>query len=383
MKRFAFIIHPLTVADIARKFPWVRWFPESLVEGVFRWAPPVRTARCEGIRSGYSQVDGLFIACPLTTRQMLSLPEETVLAKVEKACRKAVDLGAQIIGLGAYTSIIGDGGVTLAKRLPVPVTTGNSYTVATALEATRLAAERLGYKLDRAAVVVVGATGSIGAVCSRLLAREASDLTLVARRLDRLDRLAYRILHETGLSVGVTTDMAGALRRADIVVAVSSAADAIIEPEHLKAGSLVCDVARPRDVSRRVAKERPDVLLIEGGVVKVPGDVNFGFNFGFPPGLAYACMAETMILALEGRRECFSLGRELFIDKVEEITRLGRKHGFSLAGLRSFDRPLSELDVERVRKSLFRPPRTAAGSQELDVDNILQPGYNTKLKMVE
>ncbi|MBM7866483.1 shikimate dehydrogenase [Heliobacterium gestii] len=383
MKRFAFIIHPLTVADIARKFPWIRWLPEGLVEGVFRWAPPVRTARFAGIRSDYGQVEGLFVACPLTTRQMLSLPEEIVLPKVEAACRKAIAQGAQLIGLGAYTSIVGDAGLTLARRLPVPVTTGNSYTVATALEATRIAAAQLGHSLNRAAIAVVGATGSIGAVCSRLLAREAGDLTLVARQSDRLDRLAYRILHETGLSVRVMTDVAAALRRADIVVAVSSAAGAIIEPEYLKAGSLVCDVARPRDVSRRVSKERPDVLLIEGGVVKVPGDVDFGFNFGFPPGLAYACMAETMILALEGRRECFSLGRELFIDKVEEITRLARKHGFALAGLRSFDRPLRELDVERVRKSLFCPPRTALGSQELNVDNILQPGYNTKLKMVE
>ncbi|MBC9786364.1 NAD(P)H-binding protein [Heliobacterium chlorum] len=367
MRRFAFIIHPLTVADVARKFPWIRYLPEPIVEGVTRCLPPIRASYIQGVRSPYGEVDGFFIACPLTARQMLALPETTVLRQIERACWKAVDLGAQIIGLGAFTSIVGDAGLSLAKELPVPVTTGNSYTVATALEATRRKAAMMGCDLAKASVVVVGATGSVGAICSRLLARETQHLTLVARKPDRLHRLAYRILHETGLAVKVTTNMVEALKDADVVVAVSSAADAIIEPEYLKQGALVCDVARPRDVSKRVALERPDVRVIEGGVVKVPGEVNLGFNFGFPPGTVYACMAETMILALEGRMECFSLGRELFFDRVEEISLLAKKHGFALTGLRGFQRSVTEWDV----------------GEELNVDNILQPGYNTKLKIAE
>jgi 16S rRNA (cytidine1402-2'-O)-methyltransferase len=38
----------------------------------------------------------------------------------------------------------------------------------------------------------------------------------------------------------------------------------------------------------RVAAERPDVLVVEGGVVAVPGDVDFHLNFGFPPRTAKA-----------------------------------------------------------------------------------------------
>ena len=45
------------------------------------------------------------------------------------------------------------------------------------------------------------------------------------------------------------------------------AAYAIIEAEDLKPGAVVCDVARPRDVSKEVAQKRNDVLIIEGGVV--------------------------------------------------------------------------------------------------------------------
>jgi len=114
----------------------------------------------------------------------------------------------------------------------------------------------------------------------------------------------------------------------------------------------VCDVARPRDVSWRVAKERDDVLVIEGGVVAVPGDVEFGFDFGFPPKTAYACMSETMILALEGRYESFTLGKDVSVEQVREISALADKHGFKLAGFRSFERAVTEEHIERIRGSV-------------------------------
>ena len=54
------------------------------------------------------------------------------------------------------------------------------------------------------------------------------------------------------------------LRQADMVLTVTNAIEAVIEPQHLKSGVVVCDVARPRDVSRQVIEARNDVLVIEG-----------------------------------------------------------------------------------------------------------------------
>ena len=96
----------------------------------------------------------------------------------------------------------------------------------------------------------------------------------------------------------------------------------------LKKGAVVVDVACPRDVSVRVAKERNDVLVIEGGLIQVPGQMRLPendlgwassdpdageFSFGFPKGTAYACMSETMLLALDGRYENFTLGKEVSV----------------------------------------------------------------------
>ena len=53
-------------------------------------------------------------------------------------------LGAQIMGLGAFTKVVGDAGVTVAKRAQLPITTGNSYSASGALWAAHDALLKLG-----------------------------------------------------------------------------------------------------------------------------------------------------------------------------------------------------------------------------------------------
>jgi predicted amino acid dehydrogenase len=248
----------------------------------------------------------------------------------------AQELGANILGLGAYTSVVGDAGRTIAQRLEIPVTTGDSYTVVIACDAIREAARVMEIPLRQATIAVVGATGAIGATCAELLAGESARLMLVGRRMNALEALRERCSGR-GAQVSATTDIR-AIYAADLILTVSSATEAIIEPAHLRPGAVVCDVARPRDVSRRVAAERNDVLVIEGGMVEVPGDPpDFGFDFGFPPRHAYACMAETMALALEHRFDDYTIGKSISLSQAQEISGIATRHGFRLSGFRSFE----------------------------------------------
>jgi len=357
MNKFAFIIHPIEIADIYRKYPFLAKFPENLVEKAFRHLPPMKVSDIEGVKSPYAEAEGFFVACPLSTRQLLTLPEKTALKKIIDSVKLAEKLGAQVVGLGAMTSVVGDAGITIAKNSNIPVTTGNSYTVASAVEATLKAASLMEIDLAQANVAVLGATGSVGSVVARLMARQCRYLMLLARNNDKLTKLARTIMYESGVALEISNNVKEVLRKADIVISVTSSMDTVIDPEDLKPGAVVCDVARPRDVSLAVQRQRKDVLVIEGGVIKVPGPINFNFNFGFPPGLAYACMAETMILALENRWECFSLGRELSIEGVEEIKTLAKKHNFQLAGMRSFEKALTEEQILRIKKEAARVRR--------------------------
>ena len=352
---FAFIIHPINPKrDVARKYPALGRLPVWLIEFLSIFYPPVFISQIQGARSAATgrTLNGWFVACPLTPRMMLRLPPAVVYHKIVQTGRYAQRLGARILGLGAFTSVVGDGGVTIARRLEIPVTTGDSYTVAVALDAVRKAARRMNISLEKSTVAVVGAYGAIGSVCAQLLAPEAGKMMLIGRRPEPLQGVAEKVRAAAGpgrqIPVTTTTEI-GRLAEAHVVVTVTSDVDAVIQPSHLRPGAIICDVARPRDVSRQVAQQRQDVLVIEGGMVAVPGPIDFGFDFGFPPGMAYACMAETMALALEGQYVSYTLGKQIELAEVETIDRIATKHGFRLGGFRSFERAVTEREIAAVQ----------------------------------
>ena len=354
MDTFAFIIHPIDPKrDVSRKFPLLgRLLNERQIDFFSTFFPPVYISEIEGITSEATgrQVKGWFIACPYTPRRMLDLPEQTVYRKIIQTGRLAERLGADILGLGAFTSVVGDAGITIAHALDVPVTTGDSLTVSMAVEAIREAARLMEIPLGVATAAVVGATGAIGQVCAELLADDVDRLYLIGRREEALDELRERLQVHARAELIASTKM-DVLAEAQLILTVTSALHDVIRPEHLQPGSVVCDVARPRDVSAMVAAVRDDILVIDGGMVDVPGPVDFHFNFGFPPGKAYACMVETIALALEGRFEDYTLGKHLTRQRVEEIDRIARKHGFRLSGFRSFEREVTQQQIETVRRN--------------------------------
>jgi predicted amino acid dehydrogenase len=349
---FAFIIHPIDPKrDVSRKYPLLgKVLTEQQINFFSTFFPPVYISEIGGIVSRHDArgLNGWFVACPFTPARMLQLPPRVVYRKIVQTGKMAQRLGARILGLGAFTSVVGDAGVTISEQLAIPVTTGDSYTVAVAVESVREAARQMDIQLDEARAAVVGATGAIGSVCAELLAHDVAELHLVGRRAEALEAVREKV-EGHGARVYTATNL-DVLAQADLILSVTSSIGPIIHTEHIKPGAVVCDVARPRDVSCAVAATRDDVLVIEGGMVEVPGSVDFHFDFGFPPGMAYACMAETMILALEGRYESFTLGKQIEVEKVHEITQLATKHGFRLNGFRSFEREVTQEHIASVRE---------------------------------
>jgi predicted amino acid dehydrogenase len=357
MDNFAFIIHPVKPKrDVQRKYPLLgKVLPEPAINYFSQYFPPVYISHITGIMSAETgkEIEGWFIACPFTPKQMVSLPPETVYKKVIATGKLAQKLGAKVLGLGGFTSVVGDGGITIAKHLDIPVTTGDSYTIATAVEASLKAARQMNIDPANATAAVVGATGSIGRVSAQLLARHVPKMILVGCRLDALQKIQPQVEVQGNIEVQLSTNMRD-LQQADIVVTVTNAIDAVIEPHHLKSGAVVVDVARPRDVSRQVIDERNDVLVVEGGMVKVPGPVNFNFDFGFPPGMSYACMAETITLALDGCYKNYTLGKDISLEQVETMSHMATRHGFKVSGFRSFELPVTDEQIDFIRQNTLQ-----------------------------
>jgi predicted amino acid dehydrogenase len=349
MHRFAFILHPLTVDYLAGhpRYSWTRHLPRSLVEAVAAHMPASHVGRMEGgVSPATGQaIEGAIYAMGATPRQMLSRPPEFTYRRLDAAIRDAAQRGAQIVGLGAFTKVVGDAGITVASRAPIPVTTGNSLTIAATLETAKLTARRMGWPdLARGKAMVVGATGAIGSVCSRLLAAAVRNVVLVSIEPERLRALREKILAETpSATVELDTSTRRWVGECDLIVTATSAfGQRVLDVSQCKPGAVILDVALPPDISAEEAAVRPDVLVVESGEVLIPGPVDFSFDIGLPPGVAYACLAEAALLAMEGRFESFTLGRDVDPEKVKEIYRLFRKHGFQIAPLRTFGAPLTD-----------------------------------------
>jgi predicted amino acid dehydrogenase len=359
--RFSFVIHPLSTEYFKNVEPLgqITRIPgmSQVVEKTVAYAPPFVYSHITGIVSDTGdEAEGWLITVGGTPKQMLAHPPEFTYSRLLEAAELSRRLGAQLMGLGAFTKVVGDAGVTVAKQAPLPVTTGNSYSASGALWAAHEAVRRLGIaEVDgdgtlRGKAMVVGASGAIGAACARLLALASDELWLVSPETAKLLQIKQDIERDNPRAiVHVATNPSAALAEMDVIVTATSAAGhKVLDIMQVKPGCVITDVARPLDMSPEDIAKRPDVLVIESGEVELPGEVRMK-NIGLPDGVVYACLAETIVLALEGRYENFTVGRNLSWPKVKEIYRLGLKHGMKLATISGVNGPYSDDDFERVR----------------------------------
>jgi fatty aldehyde-generating acyl-ACP reductase len=310
--------------------PVTRAMPDSMVLALLKRQRPYVVSRIRHVRSRLgTEVEGCFIACPLLPRQMLDMEPAVVTDRIIAAARLAERLGARIVGLGGYTSVVGDKGLTVARNLDIAVTSGNSLTAWAAIEAIRRAAAAHDLDIAGERLAVIGATGSIGSLCSRRLAPLVAGTTIVARHRDRLDLLADALGASGAPDVRVSLDPHAAIARSRLVITTTSAPDALFDIADLVPGSVVVDVSVPKNVSVQ-DNPRTDVVIIGGGRVRPGTPPEFSLDLGLPRGIVYSCMAETMLLSLDGRFEDFSLGDRIDPPKVDEIGAAADRHGFEL-----------------------------------------------------
>ena len=359
--RFAFVIHPLSQEQFKLEKtvkPFIN-IPGAVdaVEKVIAYAPPWVYSKVTGIKSpAGSEAEGWLITVGGTPKQMMSHSPEFTYKRLLMAARMAKRLGAQIMGLGAFTKVVGDAGVTVAKKAAIPITTGNSYSASGALWAAADAVRRMGLikiedgKKINGKTMVFGATGAIGSVCSRLLAMAFDEVYLCGRNIIKLMALKESIQKETPkVKLHTVVNPDKYLEDMDVIVtATSGMGKKILDITKVKPGCVITDVARPLDLSPEDVAKRPDVLVIESGEILLPGKPKLK-DIGLPKGVAYACLAETIVLALEGRFEVFTIGRDIEWEKVKTIYKLGLKHGMKLAAISGVNGVYSDKDIKKVR----------------------------------
>jgi acetylornithine/succinyldiaminopimelate/putrescine aminotransferase/predicted amino acid dehydrogenase len=313
--------------------------PLTVPVPVFRSLTSATGARCTG------EVRHL----PYTAQQLLSHPQaarELVVAEVERLC----DAGAELAGLGGATSIVGDRGRWTAAQVAIPVTSGNSLTTYAAYRALHEVVAALDLPVDATPVAVIGYPGSIGLALARLLLDDGFPLHLVHRRSARAGgRLLDYLDPAVRDRVTLHADPASCYPRARLFLAASSTGG-LVDPSRLQPGSVVIDVALPRDVPAP-PRGRDDLLVIDGGLVSArDGALTSDGPLPVPAQQLNGCLAETMVLAFESRAACWSLGRELDVAGVRAIGEAATRHGLEPTPLASFGVPLRRDDLPRLRR---------------------------------
>ena len=274
---------------------------------------------------------GDFILCTFIP-DMMDHDMEAVYNKVVRACKLAEKSGVGIVTLGGFTSIVGERlGRRITEDVDIPLTTGNTYTAALAVEGVEKAVQLLGKDLKDLKVVIIGGTGDIGSGCARVLIHKVKEVIITGRTLINVYKTGFGLQRNAKAKVRMSRDNKKAIQDADVVIASANSSASILKMEWFKPGAVVCDLAYPKNLSYK--STRKDIFVFSGGLASVPTPINPGNNIGVPSSdVCYGCFCEVIILALERRFENYSFGRgNITEEKMQEIMTMGRKHGFELA----------------------------------------------------
>lgn len=380
-RTFAFLVHPRTddfigsdvygINDIYRPFPALRHLykvlPEPRATAVIQWFArtivPITLSRIR-VRMNDMTVDGFLLSTVRTPRLLFSgrgntgehLKELFMLAKYRGV--KRVGLGALLPSLTRY----GQRFVTGVSNERPGISTGHAYTGYQIVEYLKFLVTRRHEGIPRVKIAIAGAAGSTGKAVMRVLKRtwtESTQIDLVlvdvAKKQSALSACASEAEKSgTFASVSTATSL-DALRSAEYIVVVT--ADALIQPQHLRPGSVVIDDSQPRNTSPELVTHGCKVVDV---LAKVPG-LDCGFSFGFDtadPTVTFTCLAETILATVAGDLHDLAVGEvtDAVVVRTLEIVEIGRKLG--LIGdlpLYSFGRELTEAECLQLLSPLSTP----------------------------
>ena len=180
----------------------------------------------------------------------------------------------------------------------------------------------------------------------------AEEVTLVAPETAKLLALKESTRRETPdakvvLSAHADTRLAN-MAMVATATATSGAGKAVLAIMKVKPGGVITDVARSLDLPAKDVAKCPDVPVIESGEILLPGDLRMK-SIGLPKNVAYTCLAETIVLALQGRFENYTVRRTIERDEVRKIYQSGLKHGMRLAAISGVNGVFSDGNIARVR----------------------------------
>jgi len=378
-RTFAFMIHPRVIDDFGRRVGKVLRIGEELGMKITPKRPSEWVLKHLKGRMGYTicshfdvfggKAEGYIVAVLLTGRQMKALDRHFVERRIIDAIRFTQDnLGAERIGLGAYTAPMTRNGLSVLKypEITAKITHGDALSAASAVPTVIECARLRGIDITTATIAVVGAYGIVGKAATLLLAEQNPHTMILTGHNHNKLAAVGRELSTCFQGEIVCSGDNSAIRKADIVVLSVTSDGYIVGPQDLKKNAVVVDMAQPHNMSHEVCTQRPDVLRVDGGYMSI-ADINLRFKMGPPRGTSFACLAETVVSTLSDDHDHHVGPVDMAF--ARGIMPLANGLGFEVAPLTNFSRPISP-DVQFQKEAATTPRRKRAASLLFDKDTV-------------
>lgn len=303
------------------------------VKSIFPFIPPRDLFRVNVKSKTGATIDGVYVDTFIAPDKLGTQHIRTNIKKVEAAISHTKKMGAGIVTMGGFTSIVLEGNLGSHATDKTKYTTGNTLTTAFIVKGVELAAVQHNIDLKSASVLIIGATGDIGQACVLYMKDKCRKLLLCARNLRRLKTFADH-LTENKVNNAYSIDLGELLPQADVIICVASSSG--LKFSNCKEHVIICDAGYPKNLDKKI-EDNYD-LIFHGGM----GQVECGYTFTpdysdsfyqYPaPFVIHGCILEAMILAFENKFENYTSGKgNITVEKIEEIYNWGVKHGIILA----------------------------------------------------
>lgn len=389
-KRFAFLMHSTSRPDIVRGLPLAlrtefndeqkNRFSDWMMEfGKIDFSPATAINVQMTSQKGVT-VDGILIYSPIGPENMMKLTPQEKRELLDDYLKVATEEKIDVIGLGAFTSVISRAGTDIVND-QFKLTTGNSFTALSTAESIK---DCFGETINQKELTVVGARGSVGRLAAMELTLYFKRINLVGSPRSGLKPLwescasmiveliesgiqglpgsafnsIRKIIFQSGYTEHYIVEQLKAsgieqiqtlieiaeeqnvpfpfkfsveindfINGTDCVFSATSEGKPFIQADIFKAGTVIFDTARPFDF---IPSENNKTYVFEGGLVNQPEAIVFGDcnMIGSPAGINLACLSETIALTMEDVSCSYSIGKQISYQEAKTVFEIATRHGF-------------------------------------------------------
>ncbi len=260
----------------------------------------------------------------------------------------------------------------LAPDDRITITTGHTATLLSLCATVGRVLEMAHIAPATAAVAVLG-VGNMGETVARALNGTVQRIGLLDRNITKARRVAARLRAAADASEITVCELDAArhfdaqaadfLARHTVTVCTTMNATRIFTDESCLHDCLIIDDARPEAFSRIDDPSRR-VLVLEGGLIRIPGFVlPHDFGFGVTDSV-FGCLAEAVLLCCDPARRLRPVIGDVDFANYREMLAVARENAICEGALRCGRRLISAADIARI---IHRPAMTAPRRPELAV----------------